>query len=85
MGLRKPKNIASDLVKRAKWNELTRNNTFTPADIPALSLLCQWYAIAQRCIDDIDGSSQLRVSVWWARRCWDRGRGLPIMGVDTAQ
>lgn len=50
----KPPGIESDPFKSDKWDELTQGRNFTQADAPLLALLCQWYAVAQRCIEDID-------------------------------
>lgn len=52
--LKKPPSIKSDDYKSAKWDEITKDRNFKESDIPTLTLLCQWYAVAQRCIDDID-------------------------------
>lgn len=54
MGATKPPSVANDPFKSAKWDELTAGRSFSESDAPALALLCQWYAVAQRCIDDMD-------------------------------
>ena len=54
MPLTKPPGIARDAFKSAKWDELVDGRSFAPSDAPVLALLVQWYAVAQRCIDDID-------------------------------
>lgn len=54
MALEKPPSIANDDFKSAKWNEITKDRNFSQADIPVIALLCQWYAVIQRCTDDID-------------------------------
>lgn len=54
MGATKPPSVANDPFKSAKWDELTAGRAFSESDAPALALLCQWYAVAQRCIDDMD-------------------------------
>lgn len=54
MAIRKPASIRGDAFKNAKWNELTKGRNFRQSDVPTLTLLCQWYAVAQRCIDDMD-------------------------------
>ncbi len=43
-----------DAFKSAKWDELTHGRTFTQSDAPALSLLCQWYKIAETAQDELD-------------------------------
>lgn len=54
MPIRKPSAIASDPFKSAKWDEITAGRTFTTSHIPALTLLIQWYAVVERCIEDMD-------------------------------
>ena len=54
MALKKPPSIANDAFKSAKWDEITKDRNFSQADIPVIALLCQWYAVIQRCTDDID-------------------------------
>lgn len=52
--LAKPPSVANDPFKSAKWDEITEGRSFKRSDAPMLALLCQWYAVAQRCMDDID-------------------------------
>ena len=47
MTLTKPESVACDPFKSAKWDELTQGRAFSQSDVPALSLLCQWYKIAE--------------------------------------
>lgn len=54
MPIRKPKAIATDPFKSAKWDEITEGRTFTTSHIPTLTLLIQWYAVVERCIEDMD-------------------------------
>lgn len=54
MPIRKPSAIASDPFKSAKWDEITDGRTFTTSHIPTLTLLIQWYAVVERCIEDMD-------------------------------
>lgn len=54
MTVEKPASVAADPFKSAKWDELTAGRQFRPSDAPVLALLVQWYAVAQRCIDDMD-------------------------------
>ena len=54
MSLTKPPGVESDAFKSAKWDELTHGRTFTQSDAPALSLLCQWYKIAETAQDELD-------------------------------
>ena len=50
----KPASVAADGFKSAKWDEIVSGRRFAAADVPALTLLVQWYAVAQRCIEDLD-------------------------------
>lgn len=54
MPITKPPGVESDAFKSAKWDELTHGRTFTQSDAPALSLLCQWYKIAETAQDELD-------------------------------
>ena len=54
MPLAKPPGVESDAFKSAKWDELTQGRAFTQSDAPALSLLCQWYKIAETAQDELD-------------------------------
>lgn len=54
MPIRKPPSVAADPFKSAKWDELARGRSLRASDAPALELLVQWYAVVQRCIDDMD-------------------------------
>lgn len=57
--LAKPPSIARDAFKSAKWDEVTAGRDFSPSDAPALALLCQWYAVVERCMDDLDMGGEL--------------------------
>ena len=59
--IRKPASVAADSFKSAKWDELTQGRDFTQAQVPTLTLLVQWYAIIEKCLDDmtIDGRIQV--------------------------
>ena len=46
----KPESVSSDAFKSAKWDELTAGRDFAASDVPALTLLCQWYAVVERCM-----------------------------------
>lgn len=54
MPIRKPRAVANDPFKSAKWDEITAGRTFTTSHIPTLTLLVQWYAVVNRCISDMD-------------------------------
>ena len=52
--LKKPPGIESDAYKSAKWDELAGKGNFRQSDAPTLSLLCQWHAVIERCMEDMD-------------------------------
>ncbi len=54
MPVEKPPSIASNEFKSRKWDEITAGRDFSQSDIPTLALLCQWHAVVQRCIEDMD-------------------------------
>ncbi|WP_075844017.1 hypothetical protein [Collinsella bouchesdurhonensis] len=54
MPITKPPGIESDAFKSAKWDELTQGRAFSQSDVPALSLLCQWYKIAETAQEELD-------------------------------
>lgn len=60
--LEKPPSIAKSSFKSAKWDELTAGRDFTASDIPTLELLCQWHAIAARCMEDMDVGGEIQVA-----------------------
>lgn len=57
--LRKPASISGSPFKSAKWDELTQGRSFTAADAPTLALLCNWYAVIERCCEDMDTGGDL--------------------------
>lgn len=54
MPVENPPSIASNEFKSRKWDEITAGRDFSQSDIPTLALLCQWHAVVQRCIEDMD-------------------------------
>ncbi len=54
MALIKPATVENDAFKSAKWDEITQGRNFTQADAPALALLCQWYAVVESCVSDMN-------------------------------
>lgn len=62
MPLRKPASVAKDAAQSAKWDELTRGRDFKDYDVPALTLLCMWYAVIDRCIEDLTFQDGLHVA-----------------------
>lgn len=59
MPLSKPQSVAGDPFKSAKWDELTAGRAFEASDAPQLALLCQWYAVIERCTQDLDFGGDL--------------------------
>lgn len=53
-GATKPESVARDPFKSAKWDEVVSGRRFRPSDVPTLTLLVQWHAIVNRCIEDMD-------------------------------
>ena len=53
MAVTKPRAVKADPAMSAKWDELTEGREFAQADAPALTRLCSWYLIAERCLDDM--------------------------------
>ena len=60
--LTKPPSVANNEVKSRKWDELTEGRNFQTKDIPTLELLCQWYAIVDKCIDDMTFGDDIQVA-----------------------
>lgn len=60
--LDKPESISSNETKSRKWDELTAGRDFQTKDIPTLELLCQWYAIVEKCIDDMTFGDEIQVA-----------------------
>lgn len=54
--LPKPASIIGDAFKSSKWDELTAGRHFRSSDIPTITLLVQWHAIVNRCIEDMDAA-----------------------------
>lgn len=57
--LKKPASIAVNEFKSHKWDELVAGRSFKEADIPTLCLLCNWYAVIERCTSDLDYGDNL--------------------------
>ena len=60
--LTKPKSISSDPWRSKKWNEIVRGRQFRPSDVPALTLLVQWYQIVDQCIEDMGSGGGVQVA-----------------------
>lgn len=62
MPLDKPASISASAYKSAKWDELTAGRAFAERDAPVLTLLCQWYEVVDKCIEDISGEGGIEVA-----------------------
>ena len=62
MAIDKPPDIAAHPVKSRVWDEVTTGRNFTSAQIPNLRLLCNWHAIAERCMEDLDFDGRTQVA-----------------------
>lgn len=62
--LTKPSSVANSPFKSAKWDEIVAGREFLAGDIPTLTMLCSWYEVVERCIEDIstDGGVQVAYS-----------------------
>ena len=61
--LTKPKSVREDPYRNRKWNEIVRGRSFQPPDVPALTLLVQWYQVVDQCIEDLGSMGEgIRVS-----------------------
>ena len=58
----KPQAVADSPYKSAKWDELTEGRSFATSDVPALTLLCQWYEVVDKCIADITRDGGIEVA-----------------------
>lgn len=58
----KPTSIANSPFKSDKWDEITDGRDFAPSDVPALTLLCQWYEVIDKCMDDLYFDGEIRVA-----------------------
>lgn len=62
MALKKPRNVAQSPYKSAKWDEITEGRNFQQSDAPIIALLCQWYEVVDKCMDDIDYGDTIQVA-----------------------
>lgn len=52
--LTKPSRVIKNAFMSQKWDEITNNCNFQESDIPTLCLLCQWYAVVEQCVEDME-------------------------------
>lgn len=60
--IEKPRSIESSPFKSAKWDEITADRDFSSSDVPTLTLLCQWYEVIDKCMDDLYFDGEIRVA-----------------------
>ncbi len=61
MALEKPASVARSPYKSAKWDEIVEGRNFTAANIPALTLLVQWYQVMDTAMDDMEAAGELQL------------------------
>lgn len=62
MAVEKPYSVARDPYRSDKWDELTEGRDFRPSDVPALTLLVQWYQVVDQCIEDMSVNGGIQVA-----------------------
>lgn len=60
--LEKPSSVANSPYKSAKWDEITNGRNFQPSDVPTIALLCQWYEVIEKCMEDLSYDGEIRVA-----------------------
>lgn len=61
MELQKPASVSRSPFKSAKWDELVEGRSFSPSDIPALTLLVQWYQVVDTAMEDLDYDGEMQL------------------------
>lgn len=61
MALTKPASVERSPYKSAKWDEITQGRNFSESDVPAITLLVQWYQVMDTAMDDIDVDGEIRL------------------------
>ena len=62
MSLQKPTSVEASPFKSAKWDEITAGREFQESDAPVLALLCSWYEVVEKCMNDIDVGGGIQVA-----------------------
>ena len=62
MAIEKPRTVADNHYRSAKWDELTEGREFTQSDVPLLALLCQWYEINDTALSEIDTGGEIQTA-----------------------
>ncbi len=60
--IRKPEKIANDPFLSNKWDEVTAGRNFKESDIPFLQILCIWYQVADKAIEDMNTGDGIMVA-----------------------
>ena len=62
MSLEKPSSIERNEFKSQKWDEITKGRNFPESSIPTLAMLCHWYAVVEKCMDDVTYGDEIQVA-----------------------
>lgn len=62
MSLEKPSSIERNEFKSQKWDEITKGRNFPESAIPTLAMLCHWYAVVEKCMDDVTYGDEIQVA-----------------------
>lgn len=57
--MEKPQTILKSQFMSDKWDEITAGRNYQQRDIPTLELLCEWYAVIERCKQDLTTKDEL--------------------------
>lgn len=60
--LKKPPSIDGSPFKSSKWDEITSGRNFQQSDAPTIALLCQWYEVIEKCMEDLDYNGSIQVA-----------------------
>ncbi len=60
--LKKPRSVRNDSYRSAKWDEICAGRRFRASDVPALTLLVQWYQVVDKCIEDMSVGDGIQVA-----------------------
>ncbi len=60
--LKKPDKIANDPYLSDKWDEIVTGRNFQPSDIPFIRMLCMWYQIADKAMEDMTTDDGIMVA-----------------------
>lgn len=60
--IEKPLSVESSAFKSAKWDEITHGREFHKSQVPTLEILCHWYEVAERCMEDMSMGGAVQVA-----------------------